>query len=248
MYITMTSYLFGASEYLKYVNEVINEHVDLMKKDHGLHCSGSGGNMPNDVEEIKIMYNLHSKSSDSISIEDARKLEVDAVQKLVRIINKHEKVRPFLREYPFGPERVDVSIGFYKNGNETSTDGSITFVFNVGEKIYYRATETRTRKQSHYIYLDPKKIKNRKDPEEWRQAKIKAQKKADNAPLIKYEEFVPIFDEPFEEAERIVEKTRSKESLNLNAEKFIDLKPKSKLESIRSYFEKVCQKIPFIEV
>jgi len=235
--------LFGKKEYLKYVKEINNEHVEVMKKKYGLNCYGSGGSMPYDVERIQLMYRCFI--SKPISIEVAREIEVSAVHELLRIINEHDKIRPFLREYPFNSDRVSLSIAFYDRKNQRPKDGSVSFVHNTKGKIFYDASETRTRKQSLYIYLDPKKIKNRKDPEEWKRAKIKAQKKADKDPLITYHEFVRITEESFEEAKKIVEKTRSKESLNLNAEKFIDPKPKSKLELVRRYLEKVCQKIPF---
>src|SRR5271163_1992438 len=84
-------------DYEEYVNEIVNDFVKDMGKKYKLHCYGSGGSMPNDVEKIDVLFISYCKST----VDDARRMEVNAVQELLRRINTHEKIKPYLREYPF---------------------------------------------------------------------------------------------------------------------------------------------------
>ncbi|MBS0629927.1 MAG: hypothetical protein JSS30_06895 [Verrucomicrobia bacterium] len=121
--------------YVCYANQIINSFADEMKKEYGLHCSGSGGKMPFDVEEFMIGFALHRHAT----IEEARELEVAVTEKFVQTINANEKIRPFLRVYPFTPDRARVSIAFQKSNNRPYTDGSVALVFQVRNRIYYNA-------------------------------------------------------------------------------------------------------------
>ena len=121
--------------YVKYVHEIVNEYKKEMKKEYGLQCIGSGGSMPHDVAEIGVMFAIQKKVT---SLEEARELEVVAIQKLLDHINNHPKIRPFLREYPFKNDRVSVSISFTNENNQRYTDGSIVYMYQARNKIFYK--------------------------------------------------------------------------------------------------------------
>ncbi|MEI6241847.1 MAG: hypothetical protein WCP39_00385 [Chlamydiota bacterium] len=123
--------------YLQYANEIIRSFSNEIEKEYGFTCIGSGGGMSHDVEEISVQFIAYRRAS----IEKARELEVKATEKLLRMINDHEKIRPFLREYPFKTYRVEVSIAFNKVDNSAFTDGSVAYVSKIRDKIfYYKAT------------------------------------------------------------------------------------------------------------
>ena len=126
-------------KYEKYVNEIVNQFANEMKKEFGLHCYGSGGKMPNDVEEIDVMFSSNKK----INVDEARKIEVAAVQKFLKIINNHSLIRPYLREYPFNSNRVGVSITFSGNDHTPYLDGSVALVFLVKNTIFYEKKEKK---------------------------------------------------------------------------------------------------------
>jgi len=132
--------------YVKYANEIINSFVREMKEEFNLHCSGSGGGMPYDVEEISVGLVSYRKAS----IEDARELEVMATERLLKLINEHEKIRPFLREYPFKANRAKVAIYFSPIKNAKLEEDVVARVTQIKNKIYY-LTEEKVTKQ--YISL-----------------------------------------------------------------------------------------------
>ena len=126
-------------DYLKYVDEIIEDFAKDMKTKYGLHCYGSGGSMPTDVEEIEAMFISYSH----MTVDEARKVEINAIQDLIRRINSHEKIRPYLREYPFHQGRVGVSISFRTKTDDRPFDGSVALVFLARNKIFYKAAEMK---------------------------------------------------------------------------------------------------------
>ena len=126
-------------EYVHYVNEIIRDFVREMERETGLGCIGSGGEMPHDVERIEVRFVEYR----STTLEEARALEVKAIQKLLKKINEHEKIRPFLREYPFNHNRVGISLSFQTNRSGYYLDGSIASVYNARDRIFYRKAEKK---------------------------------------------------------------------------------------------------------
>ncbi len=137
-----TFFLFGCyrnnktdptPDYEIYVNEIVNSFATEMQEEFGLICNGSGGKIPYSVEEISTGFIAYQPST----IDEARKLEVALTEKFLDKINSHEKIRPFLKEYPFKADRAEVEVSFRKSDATPYTDGSITYVFQVDNKICY---------------------------------------------------------------------------------------------------------------
>jgi hypothetical protein len=126
--------------YVRYSNEITHVFVKEIKKEYGLVCIGSGGGMPHDVEEISVDFIAYKKAA----VEDARILEVNSTEKFLKIINSHEKIRPFLREFPFKAERAIVTIAFRKSDNSVYTDGSVVHVFQARNNIFYYSEDKTT--------------------------------------------------------------------------------------------------------
>jgi len=126
-------------DYLEYVNEIIEDFAKEMKTKYDLRYYGSGGSMPTDVEEIEAMF----ISYHHMTVDEARKVEINAIQDLIRRINSHEKIRPYLREYPFHQDRVGVSISFRTKTDDRPFDGSVALVFLAKNKIFYKAAEMK---------------------------------------------------------------------------------------------------------
>jgi hypothetical protein len=139
-------------EYLKYVDEIVSDFVKEMEKKYHLECYGSGGSMPTDVQEIEVLFNACRKAT----VDDARKIEVDAIQELLKRINTHEKIRPYLSEYPFDFNRVGISITFLTKKGDRPLDGSVAMVFLARNKIFYRAAEVQIKKTTPLIYMNKK--------------------------------------------------------------------------------------------
>src|SRR5690606_32663545 len=170
-------------DYLKYVDEIVGEFVKRMEKKYHLHCYGSGGSMPTDVEKIDVLFISYSKPT----LADARKMEVSITQDLLYRINTHEKIRPYLREYPFNSDWVHVSISFRDKDDNYSFDGSVSHVSNGKNKIFYYTAEM--------VMSAPFPLTRINKNNEWTKEII---------PGKLQEELVPLMEETYEEALKIV--------------------------------------------
>lgn len=132
-------------KYVMYADEIVKAFEREMEENFGLSCCGGGGSMPYNVKEIEVLFEVPHKAT----VEEARYLEVEATQRLLKKINSHEKIRPYLNVFPFTESDVSISIhfidvdkGFYANelsdvsmysgiieysGIEEATDKSYTF-------------------------------------------------------------------------------------------------------------------------
>lgn len=126
--------------YTQYAAEVTSTFVKEMRRDYGLECSLSGGQMPHDIEEIEVGLFAYR----TVTVEQARELEVKATERLVQIINAHPKIKPFLREYPFPASRTNISIAFRKKtGYISLTNNDIEFVCHAKNRLYYQVHDPK---------------------------------------------------------------------------------------------------------
>ncbi len=128
---------YEAPLYEQYADEVTNAFLKEVYRKYGFECEATGGSMPHDVEEISVSL----FANQTATVEQARELEIKLTERFAQIINAHEKIRPFLREYPFPSSRARVSISFRasKKKKEAFKDDEVFHVFQAKKQIYYQA-------------------------------------------------------------------------------------------------------------
>jgi len=118
-------------EYLDYVDEISMDFAREVEKEFGLTAIGFGGCMPEKVEEIGIKFYCDKE----MNINNARWLMITLRQKLVEKVNRHEKIRPFLAEYPFSIQGANIQLTFLENSDKNARN--VEFVFFGKKGIYY---------------------------------------------------------------------------------------------------------------
>ena len=88
------------------VNKIRKEVFIKLLVEDDLHPCGTGAQM---MDEIKMLYFAFHYYHE-INIENARKLITKAGDSILNKINGCEKIRPYLVNYPFKPENVEVAI------------------------------------------------------------------------------------------------------------------------------------------
>jgi len=101
------------------VHEIIGRFCNEMNDSYGLMCTSVGASMPYDVEGIIVYLALNRQ----VSIEEARELEVRAIERLTELVNAHEIIRPYLREYPWNTGRSKVLLAFYQKDEKKAAEG-----------------------------------------------------------------------------------------------------------------------------
>ena len=168
--------------YLKYVNEIVLSVAQEMTKEYGLEYMGSGGKMPYDVEEIDIMFSMFHNAS----ITKARQIGITAAQKLIKKINEHQSIQPYLHYHPFTSDNIWITISFYDKNGEYYKNDLATFACLNGKVIYTKAEIHKIHSQGVICGETGKYLIPPEDKEK--------------------EELVTILRETYEEAEAIVER------------------------------------------
>lgn len=113
-------------EYIVYVNEVRENFAKKIFDEMGLVSVGNMSSLHGTAEMIGMKVYAHDRAT----VDEARALHLIVMEKLVEEINAHEKLRPFLAEYPFTQERVSISLSFNSPFGRYS-DGSVAYSHNV---------------------------------------------------------------------------------------------------------------------
>ena len=85
-----------------------------------------------DVSKVSLEF----RTIKTCDIATSRKIIVDCIETWNDMINSDEEIRPYLHQYPFPADKVEIGISFYeKNGNRPSE--SVAYAFTLKGKIYY---------------------------------------------------------------------------------------------------------------
>ncbi|MCH9617345.1 MAG: hypothetical protein SP1CHLAM9_06570 [Chlamydiia bacterium] len=135
----------------KYVDEITLEFIKAAKKEFGVSPWGSGASMPFDVEKISVDFNICKKAS----IEEARVLLVKLTERLTEIMNKHEKIRPYLREYPCPPYRARIYLQFCDKQGRMCEENTLSRVLLGNDNQVLYGISTKSEKLIKNIHVEP---------------------------------------------------------------------------------------------
>ena len=112
----------------------MNDYATQLRKNEGLFLSGVGGGMINNIDLISMTFVCCRKTS----IDEARNLYVQVMQGYLQRINRDEEIRPYLVQYPFTWDNIDLHFLFQETTNQFSSEGVATiFQGKRGEIVYH---------------------------------------------------------------------------------------------------------------
>lgn len=124
-------------DYITLLDKTTLQFNQDVNQEYQLQCSGYGGSLMDDVSMVVLHYN----SIQNHSIVSSRQLIVACMEKLKNKINADAKLRPFLHEYPFPSNRLELSIGFINKNGDFFADDSVAYVHTCNGKIFYSKYE-----------------------------------------------------------------------------------------------------------
>lgn len=107
-FLLISTSLHAEQEHIKLINRFNAAFAKELKKEKSMCLFGYGGRMMFDVEEVFMSYQV----TQCVSMEEARRLFVEISEKYLVRINGDEKLRPFLHNYPFTINNLDLNLGF----------------------------------------------------------------------------------------------------------------------------------------
>lgn len=122
----------GSDHRLRYVSfdrEVADGCAEEILKEYpDLFYDGRGESGQEKMEGIDLWFSMRR----SVSIGEARKITLDILHRLLYRLNHHEKIKPYLVEDPFPPERVEIQIHF-----RPEKDGDLDWLHTGKGSIFY---------------------------------------------------------------------------------------------------------------
>lgn len=97
---------YRPSEKEKIVDEILHKTAAKLRKENHLISCGDSGQMMYEVKKLGLFFEYQ----DFVDIEKGRELLIAAAEKLLEEINKEERIRPYLANYPFEPKNIEISI------------------------------------------------------------------------------------------------------------------------------------------
>lgn len=138
--------------------EIIDQVLYTFRRDMieecGLKCWSIGGKMTDGIEEIGARFTAFYRATQ----DEARELELYATEKLREAINSNDKLRPYLREYPFPISRMKMNIIFNDTQYASYTDGSMESIVLDGNEITYNQMVRNPQKdeENHFLTFSEK--------------------------------------------------------------------------------------------
>jgi len=133
------SFLFGcdsfspSSDYEKIADKITEQTARKLKNEKDLVLAGTGGQMMHDIQMMMMGFNFYNE----VDIDTARQLLVYSVQEYLTAINSDEKIRPYLQNYPFTAQNVEIVIYFYNPNGSKVSNGKIKIAEVSREEVIY---------------------------------------------------------------------------------------------------------------
>lgn len=125
--------LHSIYNYRASADKIINTLSQELYDTRELSKVGSGGSFYDDLKQVSAFY----ECTDQLTMESARELLIEIVEKYVKALNSNLALRPFLHNYPAGSNNVLIGIGFVNAKPATEDNHPLSNIVNKGDEIIF---------------------------------------------------------------------------------------------------------------
>jgi hypothetical protein len=119
----------------KGVNTLLAQAAKQLEKKYHMKVIGEGAGMPRRVINLLI---LSFRINGSLTQDEARKLLVECVEEFLQIANSDEKIRPYMKNFPFTPENLDLSVFIYDKNGQDIYNPALGLAASRHGKLFYK--------------------------------------------------------------------------------------------------------------
>lgn len=133
---------YALSEKQIQARQVIKEAMIQLKKDKELYPFGTAACMLNQIKLLGLSFHYYKP----VDIDIARELLAYSTTLFMNIINESESIRPYLQNYPFRPENIEITIYLLNpDGSKPALD-ELLVVEMIGGKLKYLIKNLETQR------------------------------------------------------------------------------------------------------
>jgi hypothetical protein len=119
-----------------YDNEIAKRVFQQLNKEEQLHVCESGWGLRG-MKKIKVMHCGFDYYYE-IRLDEARRLLVKVIDLYLKAINANEKIRPYICNYPFTAENIEIRIFLYNSDGSLLSPDKLQWITFVGGKLQYK--------------------------------------------------------------------------------------------------------------
>lgn len=125
------------ARYVELAEKITNDVADVLSKRHKMTNIGKGGGLANCVNTLSLSFQIKV----TLTKEQLREKLIDCEEEFLKAINANEEIRPYLKNYPFRTNEIDITIYVVDNCGREVYDPHIGVAFVKGDKIIYKTTD-----------------------------------------------------------------------------------------------------------
>ncbi|WP_420421710.1 hypothetical protein [Simkania sp.] len=118
IFISGTKMEYVIPEYEKISDKITAKTAKTLSKKYQLDPVGSGGSMMHDVKKLFLSFNCYHP----LSIDESRELVINCVNEYLKSVNENKEVRPFLHNFPFNEQNIELAIFIFEDCNFTKLE------------------------------------------------------------------------------------------------------------------------------
>lgn len=122
----------------KIADDIVAQVARSLSARFNLHPVGFGGSVHDAVEKVSLSFNCNRQMSQ----DEYRKLVVKSANYLLEKINNNNQLEPYLRNYPFDSNNIELSIFIFAEDGSRVQLGEISCVTVINGKVAYSIRET----------------------------------------------------------------------------------------------------------
>src|SRR3990167_7317944 len=124
-----------STSYLDMIQKINVQTAKEVKKELGLVAIGTGGALMYDVKMSAMSFQYYHE----IDIEKGRELIVKVIEKYLKNINENKPIRPYLHQYPFEVDSIEIRMFISKPDGRDIPDGQLEYISCLHGIIEYNA-------------------------------------------------------------------------------------------------------------
>lgn len=125
--------------YSERASKLQKQYIKEIKKKYDLTVCGTGAAMPDDIKELKLCF----EKEGCYSINEVRELYVKVADGFIDLINDDTAIRPYLHEYPFTENNIELGIIFEDEMGHFVNSNYVASVDVINGKIYFKYYDSK---------------------------------------------------------------------------------------------------------
>jgi hypothetical protein len=142
---------YVSPRYVTLAEEIRANMARKLAKRYDMSLFGIGGGMADSVNIICLSFQIRK----SFTKEELRYILIDCVEEILAAFNANEEIRPYLLNYPFLPENIEIKIFITDSTGRRVYDPTIAVASAIGGKLKYKTNDPNDEFKYKSIVQEP---------------------------------------------------------------------------------------------